>query len=86
MRHLGLKDGFVAALRADTLSLAAWQAGMYGMMALGQFAVAKPWLGVPFTPGQPEFWFLMQIAMLAGFAVSYPVNWWLLKSGLKEPM
>jgi Domain of unknown function (DUF4396) len=34
----------------------------------------------------PIFWFLMQIGMLAGFATSFPVNWWLLKKGLKEPM
>jgi hypothetical protein len=24
--------------------------------------------------------------MLCGFATAYPVNWWLLKSGIKEPM
>ena len=32
------------------------------------------------------FWFMMQIAMLAGFVTSYPVNWWLLRSGVKEKM
>ena len=34
----------------------------------------------------PEFWFVMQIAMLAGFATSYPVNWWLIRAGIKEKM
>jgi hypothetical protein len=34
----------------------------------------------------PVFWFMMQIAMLFGFVTSYPVNWWLLKAGLKEKM
>ncbi len=34
----------------------------------------------------PVFWFMMQIAMLAGFATSYPVNRRLLNSGIKEPM
>jgi len=29
---------------------------------------------------------MMQLAMLAGFATSYPVNWWLIRSGLKEQM
>jgi hypothetical protein len=29
---------------------------------------------------------MMQIAMLAGFATCYPVTWWLLKRGVKEPM
>ena len=34
----------------------------------------------------PVFWFMMQIAMLAGFLTSYPVNWWLVKQGIKEKM
>lgn len=29
---------------------------------------------------------MMQIAMSFGFLTSYPVNWWLLRSGLKEKM
>ena len=29
---------------------------------------------------------MMQIAMLAGFGTSYPVNWWLLRKGIKEAM
>jgi hypothetical protein len=29
---------------------------------------------------------MMQIAMLAGFLTSYPVNWWLLRAGIKEEM
>ena len=33
-----------------------------------------------------EFWFMMQIAMHFGFMTSYPVNWWLIKRGVKEPM
>ena len=49
-------------------------------MALVQFGVA------PLQPDSVEFWFAMQLAMLAGFAVSYPVNRWLLKTGLKEAM
>jgi len=32
------------------------------------------------------FWFMMQIVMLCGFGTSYPVNWWLLRSGIKEKM
>lgn len=34
----------------------------------------------------PEFWFMMQIAMLCGFVTSYPVNWWLIRAGIKERM
>jgi hypothetical protein len=34
----------------------------------------------------PVFWLMMQIAMLAGFLTSYPVNWWLVRAGIKEEM
>ena len=34
----------------------------------------------------PEFWFAMQLAMLAGFVTSYPVNWLLIRIGWKERM
>ena len=34
----------------------------------------------------PVFWFMMQIAMIFGFATGYPVNWILIKRGLKEKM
>lgn len=29
---------------------------------------------------------MMQIAMVAGFITSYPVNWWLVSKGIKEKM
>jgi Domain of unknown function (DUF4396) len=29
---------------------------------------------------------MMQLAMLAGFVTSYPVNWWLIRIGVKERM
>jgi hypothetical protein len=32
------------------------------------------------------FWFMMQLAMVAGFLTSYPVTWWLLRIGVKETM
>ncbi len=82
MRGLGLRDGLVAALQADTLSLVAWQVGMYGLMAVVTFAI----VGRPLPPTGAAFWFAMQLAMVAGFVTSYPVNWWLLRRGIKEPM
>ena len=42
--------------------------------------------GVKLEVDSVEFWFMMQIAMLCGFLTSYPVNWWLLRSGIKEMM
>ncbi len=86
MRGLGFWDGIVAAVKADTLSLTAWQVGMYGFMALAQFLYFRPLLGKPIEVNTPEFWFTMQIAMLAGFVTAYPVNWWLIKAGIKEKM
>jgi hypothetical protein len=85
MRHLGVVDGIVAAVKADFLSITAWQVGMYGAMAAGQFAWFKPLYGVA-QPTTVEFWFLMQLAMLAGFITAYPVVWWLIAAGFKEKM
>lgn len=82
MRDLSLGDGLKAAIKADILSLSAWQVGMYGWMAIVTFAI----FGHEIPPTDPVFWFMMQIAMLAGFVSSYPVNWWLIRSGIKEAM
>jgi hypothetical protein len=86
MRGLSMKDGIVAALKADTASISAWQIGMYGCMAVGQFAWFQTAYGGHAKTDTPEFWFLMQIAMLCGFVTSFPVNWLLLNLGLKEKM
>ena len=83
---LVIQDGLVAALNADTFSLTAWQIGMYGFMAVAQFYFFRHLLGLRLEVNTPEFWFMMQIAMLAGFITSYPVNWWLIKAGIKERM
>ncbi|MEZ5292418.1 MAG: DUF4396 domain-containing protein [Vicinamibacterales bacterium] len=83
MRDLSVRDGLLAALKADTASLLAWQLGMYGWMAIALFV----WFPADALPKSgPTFWFMMQLAMVAGFLTSYPVNWWLLRAGLKEPM
>jgi branched-subunit amino acid transport protein len=86
MRDLSVGAGLVAAVKADTLSISSWQVGMYGAMAIGQFAILRPVYGAIAPVDSPEFWFVMQIAMLAGFATAYPVNWWLVDTGAKEKM
>jgi hypothetical protein len=73
--------GIRAALKADAISLLAFELGMFAFMALAR-EVWFPGL----KPDQPLFWFMMQIAMIIGFATTYPANWWLLKSGWKEGM
>jgi hypothetical protein len=86
MRHLGKLEGIWQAVKADALSLTAWQVGMYGFMAVAKFWLFGTLLGAPLEVDSPEFWFMMQVAMACGFATSYPVNWWLLKAGIKEKM
>lgn len=86
MRDLGLGEGLKAAVKADALSITSWQLGMYGTMAAGQFLWFKPIYGGIAEVATPEFWLLMQIAMLAGFVTAYPVNWWLIANGVKERM
>jgi hypothetical protein len=84
-RGLSLAAGLAAAIKADALSLSAWQLGMYSAMALASalFAALTP---SGLTAGRPEFWLSMQVAMNAGFITAYPVNWWLLRRGIKAPM
>jgi hypothetical protein len=86
MRSLSFGQGVIAAVKADTLSLTACQVGMYGFMAVAYFAIFRAGLGMRLETDTPEFWFMMQIAMLCGFATAYPVNWWLIRVGLKEAM
>ncbi len=86
MRDLSPAQGLVQAVKADTLSLTAWQVGMYGFMAIAYFWIFGTLLGTRLEVDSVEFWFMMQIAMMFGFATAYPVNWWLVKSGIKERM
>lgn len=86
MRNLSPWKGIVEAIKADFLSLTSWQVGMYGGMAFAQFVVFRFVWEHDLKPSEPEFWFVMQLAMLAGFATAYPVNWWLIRKGIKEKM
>lgn len=86
MRGLSLREGIIAALKADALSITAWQVGMYGLMAIAQLLILPALLGGRAAVLTPEFWVIMQAAMITGFACSYPVNWWLIRRGVKEAM
>lgn len=83
MRNLSIGGGIVAAIKADTLSIAAFQVGMYAWMT-----VVHLWLfpAPHLKPVNPVYWLMMQIAMSIGFLVSVPMNRWLVRSGLKEKM
>ena len=59
---------------------------MYGFMAVAYFIIFRRGFGTQLVTDTVEFWFMMQIAMVFGFITSYPVNWWLIRSGVKEEM
>jgi len=73
---------FINAIKADTLSLVAFEIGMFGFIAL-TFLVL-----LPQEPpvASATFWFMMQIAMIIGFVTAYPANWYLIRVGIKHGM
>ncbi|HEX4807482.1 MAG TPA: DUF4396 domain-containing protein [Bryobacteraceae bacterium] len=81
MRNISGWPAIKAALKADTISLTAFEIGLFAVMY---------WMHWHFhphlTPTQPEYWFLMQIGMIVGFFTSFPANWWLIRKGWKEAM
>ena len=86
MRGLGVWEGLWEAAKADVLSLTFWQIGMYGFMAVAHFWLFGALLGVKLETTTLSFWFMMQIAMICGFITAYPINWWLIRVGIKEAM
>ncbi|MEG1587537.1 MAG: DUF4396 domain-containing protein [Bacteroidales bacterium] len=82
MVHLSKPAAFWKALKIDFLSLTGWQTGMYGFMYIVFFV--SP--GIVFTANEMIFWWIMQLAMLSGFIIAYPINWVLIKSGYKPSM
>ena len=56
-----------AAIKADTLSIVAFQVGMYGWMALVYF---KLFPGPHLAAFDPRYWLMMQVAMVCGFVTT----------------
>ncbi len=75
MRHLSPREGIVAALKADALSLTAFEIGLFGWMLLMRFVFFRE---SSLHPDATRYWFMMQVGMALGFATSYPTNWWLI--------
>jgi hypothetical protein len=81
MRGRWGSDAVWAAIKSDTLSLTAFEIGLFGWMAVFQFVLLP---GI--MPNAAAYWFMMQVGMCLGFLTSYPMNWWLIKIGVKEAM
>lgn len=82
-RTLPRGEAIRRAAKADILSLTAWQAGMYGWMAVAIFALND---GEAMPRTSFVFWFSMQVAMACGFLVALPVNILLIRAGIKKGM
>ncbi len=65
----------------EFLSMNFLMTGMVPIAALG-----RKLIGAPLSPLAPDFWFVMSMALLTGFVVAYPINWWLVANGLKHGM
>ena len=83
VRTLPRGEAIRRAAKADILSLTAWQAGMYGWMAVAIFALNG---GEAMPRTSFVFWFTMQVAMACGFLVALPVNILLIRAGIKKGM
>lgn len=84
MRGLSPGKGILASMRADTISILAFEVGMFVWMAITRFARFPEPRRI--HPNMAVFWFMMQIAMMIGWATSYPASVWVLRKGWKEKM
>ncbi|MDG9722771.1 MULTISPECIES: DUF4396 domain-containing protein [unclassified Streptomyces] len=82
MRGIGRLKGIWAAVKADTLSIIAFQVGLFLGMWLYQEVLFSP--GLPKTTA--AYWMMMQLSMILGFFTAWPVNAWLVRVGWKERM
>jgi hypothetical protein len=65
----------------ELLSMNGVMAGMVPVMTLTMANIPGS-----HDPLSPTFWFIMSMALLAGFVVTYPINWWLVANNLKHGM
>jgi len=65
----------------EFLSMNFLMAGM--VVTMGSLMPHVPNSGNPLAG---EFWFIMSMSLMTGFALAYPMNWWLVGRGLKHGM
>ncbi|MHB1681896.1 MAG: DUF4396 domain-containing protein [Bacilli bacterium] len=71
-----LRSAFVA----EFLSLTFMVMGMFPTMAY----LMTMWNVM--SPADPTFWFVMSTSILVGSLVTYPINWWMVRRGMKHGM
>jgi hypothetical protein len=76
-RRVALLD----AIKADTITLTAFQIGLFAWMAVMNFQ-----LGPRQELTSPAYLFMMQIGMVIGFIASFPANWYLVRLAVKPGM
>ena len=81
-KRVNVRQGLWMAIRADTLSIIAFQVGLFGWMIVSATLLWNP----PLPINSASHWWMMQIGMILGFLVAYPVNRWLIYKGWKEKM
>jgi len=71
----------IRAIKADFLSLTFFEIGLFGWMVAYQVGIwdyrlmMNTWC----------YWWMMQVGMLLGAVTAFPVNWFLITRGIKEP-
>ena len=80
MRNLAPLEGIKEAAKADVLSLTAFQVGMYSWILVVYFGFDGRILA-----DSVLFWWMMQIAMCFGLLTNLPVNYLLIRWGIKTP-
>lgn len=76
------RQALAAAIKADTLSILAFQIGLFLGMWVYQDLIFSPGL----AKTTAAYWMLMQVSMIIGFFTAWPVNVLLVRRGIKEKM
>jgi hypothetical protein len=83
MSDVSRRQAISDAIKSETLSIIAFELGMFAVMALVYFVFfTDPHL----NQAHAAYWLTMQIAAAIGLATSYPVNIWLVRHGIKHAM
>lgn len=82
MGETNIARAFINAVKADTVSLVAFEIGMFAWLAIAFTGI----LGEEPPVASPVYWLQMQIAMDIGFVTAFPANWWLIGRGIKHGM